>query len=252
MGGGKVAPFNFSARVTGSFTPEASGLHWVGIGKPMGDAEIADVAKVAALADRAVVFVGRTGEWDTEGSDLDGIGLAGRQDELIRAVLAANSNTVVVQQTGGPVEMPWIGDARTILPAWFPGQEAGNAIADVLLGDAEPGGRRAQTLPRIWAHNPTHSQNREIYPQFNGHVRDAEGVFIGYRRHDWMGAEPLFSFCHGLSCTSFDLSGIAVVAGKGAAVVTAILTNTGARAASTVVRSMWGMWRRPCRVRRKS
>ena len=125
-----------------------------------------------------MVFVGRSGEWDTEGSDLESIRLPGRQDELVRAVLAANPNTVVVLQTGGPVEMPWIDDARAVLQAWYPGQEAGNAIADVLLG-AEPGGRLAQTFPRIWAHNPTQSQDREIYPGLNGHVRYEEGTFFG-------------------------------------------------------------------------
>jgi beta-glucosidase len=106
-----------------------------GIGRPLGDAAIAEAARVAAAADRAVLFVGRSGEWDTEGSDLLDIRLPGRQDALIAAVLAANPNTVVVMQTGGPVEMPWIGQARAVLQGWYPGQEAGNALADVLLGD---------------------------------------------------------------------------------------------------------------------
>ncbi len=301
LGGGKVDPFNFSARVTGTFTPEVSGLHrvgvfaagyakvyvdghlianawdgWkkgrtffeegcdevvgevtleagrahqivvefcnkpsdnlvfaglrVGIGRPLGDADIAEAVRVAKAADRAVVFVGRSGEWDTEGSDLESIRLPGRQDDLVRAVLAANPNTVVVLQTGGPVEMPWIDDARAVLQAWYPGQEAGNAIADVLLG-TEPGGRLAQTSPRIWAHNPTHSQDREIYPGLNGHVRYEEGTFIGYRHYDRMGIEPLFPFGHGLSYTSFDLTDIVATA-EG---VEATVTNTGARAGSTVV-----------------
>ena len=82
-----------------------------------------------------------------------------------------------------------------------------DAIADVLLG-AEPGGRLAQTFPRIWSHNPTHSQDREIYPGLNGHVRYEEGTFIGYRHYDRMGIEPLFPFGHGLSYTSFDLTDV--------------------------------------------
>jgi beta-glucosidase len=126
--------------------------------------------------------------------------------------------------------MPWIGDARAVLQAWYPGQEAGNAIADVLLG-AEPGGRLAQSFPRIWADNPTHSQDREIYPGLNGHVRYEEGTFIGYRHYDRMGTEPLFPFGHGLSYTSFDLTDVQVTAGG----VTATVTNTGDRAGSTVV-----------------
>ena len=301
LGGGKVDPANFSARVTGSFTPSVSGLHrvgvfaagyakvyvdghlvsnawdgWkkgrtffeegcdevvgdvtltagqahqivvefcnkpadnlvfsglrVGIGHPLGDEDIAHAARMAAQADRAVVFVGRSGEWDTEGSDLESIALPGRQDELVRAVLAANPNTVVVLQTGGPVEMPWLAEARAVLQAWYPGQEAGNAIADVLLG-AEPGGRLAQTFPRIWSHNPTHSQDKQIYPGLNGHVRYEEGTFIGYRHYDRMGIDPLFPFGHGLSYTRFDLTDVTATSTG----VTATVTNTGDRAGSTVV-----------------
>ena len=81
--------------------------------------------------------------------------LPGRQDELVAAVCTANPRTVVVLQTGGPVEMPWLGEAAAVLQAWYPGQEAGNAIADVLFGDAEPAGGLPQTFPERWADNPT-------------------------------------------------------------------------------------------------
>ena len=184
----------------------------LGIGKPLGDADIAEAVRVAKAADRAVVFVGRTGEWDTEGWDLPNITLPGRQDELVAAVLKANPNTVVVLQTGGPVEMPWLGQARAVLQAWYPGQEAGNAIADVLFGDVEPSGRLAQTFPRRWSDNPAHSQDKVVYPGLNGHVRYDEGIFIGYRHYDRLGIEPLFPFGHGLGYTSFDLSGLKVSA----------------------------------------
>ncbi|MCW1919030.1 glycoside hydrolase family 3 C-terminal domain-containing protein [Rhodobacter sp. KR11] len=206
----------------------------VGLGRPMGDAEIAEAARIAADAECAVVFVGRSGEWDTEGSDLQTIRLPGRQDELVAAVLKANANTVIVLQTGGPVEMPWLPQARAVLQAWYPGQEAGNAIADVLYG-AEPSGRLAQTFPKLWSHNPTHSQDQEIYPGLNGHVRYEEGVFIGYRHYDKQGIDPLFPFGHGLSYTSFDLSDTVVAAGNGRASVTTTVTNTGARRGATVV-----------------
>ena len=203
----------------------------VGIGRPMGDAEIAEAARVAAAADRAVVLVGRTGEWDTEGWDLPNITLPGRQNDLVAAVLKANPNTVVVLQTGGPVELPWLPDAKAVLQAWYPGQEAGNAIADVLFGDAEPTGRLAQTWPKRWQDNPARSQDRQVYPGLNGHVRYEEGVFIGYRHYDRLGIEPLFPFGHGLGFGSFDLSGLAVGA-DGAAVT---LTNTGDRPSTAVV-----------------
>ena len=203
----------------------------VGIGRTMGDAEIAEAVRVAAAAERVVLCVGRTGEWDTEGWDLPNITLPGRQDELVAAVLQANPNTVVVLQTGGPVEMPWLGQAKAVLQAWYPGQEAGNAIADVLLGEVEPAGRLAQTFPRRWSDNPTQSQDREVYPGLNGHVRYGEGIFIGYRHYDRHGIEPLFPFGHGLGYTSFDLSGFAVTEGG----VKVTLSNTGSRTGATVV-----------------
>lgn len=308
VAGGAVDAFDWSARIMGHFTPEASGLHrvgviaagharvkidgkiianawegWtkgrtyfeegndevvgevtltagqpctvevefcvkpaenlafsalrVGIGRPMGEAEIAEAARVAAGADRAVLFVGRSGEWDTEGSDLTDIRLPGRQDDLVAAVLKANPNTVVVLQTGGPVEMPWIGQARAVLQAWYPGQECGNAIADVLFGDAEPGGRLAQTFPVRWQDNPTHSQDPLVYPGLDGHVRYDEGLFIGYRHYDRQNILPLFPFGHGLGYTTFAMSDLTASAPDATGAVTARLTvtNTGARAGSTVV-----------------
>ncbi len=204
----------------------------LGIGRPMGEPEIAEAARVAASAERAVVFVGRNGEWDTEGSDLDTICLPGRQDELVAAVLKANPNTVVVLQTGGPVEMPWLAQARAVVQCWYPGQEAGNAIADVLLGKAEPSGRLAQTFPRRWQDNPTQSQDAEVYPGLSGHVRYDEGVFIGYRHYDRQGITPLFAFGHGLGYTTFALEGLTATP-SGHVQVT--LRNTGAQAGSSVV-----------------
>jgi beta-glucosidase len=306
VGGGKVDPGRYSARLTGSFTPAESGVHrigafaaglvrvhldgrlvadawsdWkpgstffeegcdevvgtaeltagraheiviefatrparlmtfaafrVGIGKPLGDTEIAEAAEVARGAAAALVFVGRNGEWDTEGSDLQGIALPGRQDELVAAVAAANPRTVVVLQTGGPVEMPWIDQVAAVLQAWYPGQEAGNAIADVLTGAAEPGGRLPQTFPRAWADNPTASRDPEVYPGRDGRVRYAEGVFVGYRHYDRAGIAPLFPFGHGLGYTGFELSGFAAEpAGDGIA-VRATVRNTGSRAGATVL-----------------
>ena len=140
----------------------------LGIGRPMGDPHIAEAAAVAKAADRVVLCVGRNGEWHTEGWDLPNIALPVLQDELVAAVQKANPNTVIVLQTGGPVEMPWLAQAQAMLQAWYPGQEAGNAIADVLMGDVEPTGRLAQTFPQTWAVNPTQSQDPQVYPGLNG------------------------------------------------------------------------------------
>ena len=211
----------------------------IGLGLPLGDAAIAEAVAAAKAAETALVFVGRNGEWDTEGSDLLDIKLPGRQDELVRAVAAVNPRTVVVLQTGGPVEMPWLDDVAAVLEAWYPGQEAGNAIADVLTGAAEPGGRLPQSFPVKWNDNPVHSQDREIYPGLAGKVRYEEGVFIGYRHYDRQGIAPLFPFGFGLSYTRFALSDFivedAAFVADGTVGVRVTVTNTGERAGSEVV-----------------
>ena len=210
-----------------------------GIGLPLGDAAIAEAVEAARNAETALVFIGRNGEWDTEGSDLPGIVLPGRQNELVEAVAAANPRTVVVLQTGGPVEMPWVDKVAAVLQAWYPGQEAGNAIADVLTGAVEPGGRLPQTFPVRWADNPAHSQDREVYPGLDGKVRYEEGIFVGYRHYDRLGMTPLYPFGFGLGYTRFELSDLSVDDGRfeadGAVAVTLNVTNIGARAGSTVV-----------------
>jgi beta-glucosidase len=222
----------FASRVSDNI--QMSGLR-VGISVPLGDADIAAAAEAARGADTAIVFVGRSGEWDTEGSDLQDITLPGRQDELVAAVCAANPRTVVVLQTGGPVEMPWLAACPALLQSWYPGQEAGNAIADVLFGDAEPGGRLPQTFPARQADNPTWSQDPEVYPGLDGKVRYEEGLFIGYRHYDKQGIVPLFPFGHGLSYTRFALSGLRAAPQGDRVLVTARVENTGDRTGSTVV-----------------
>ena len=159
--------------------------------------------------------------------------------DRVEAVAAVNPRTVVVLQTGGPVEMPWVDNVAAVLQAWYPGQEVGNAIADVLTGTAEPGGRLPQTFPMRWADNPAHSQDREVYPGLDGKVRYEEGVFVGYRHYDRVGMTPLYPFGFGLGYTTFELSDLSVDDSRfetdGAVAVTLNVSNTGARAGTTVV-----------------
>ncbi|PDS76167.1 beta-glucosidase [Rhizobium sp. L43] len=209
-----------------------------GVEKPLGDADIAAAVETAGNADVALLFVGRDGEWDTEGLDLPDMRLPGRQEELIEKVAAANANTVVVLQTGGPVEMPWLGKVRAVLQIWYPGQELGNAVADVLFGDVEPGGRLPQTFPKALADNSAITSDPAIYPGKDGHVRYAEGVFVGYRHHDTRAVEPLFPFGFGLGYTRFSWGEPRLSAGEMGAdgiTVSLGLTNTGDRAGSELV-----------------
>lgn len=211
----------------------------VGVAVPLDDKAFADAVELARASDVAVVYAGRSGEWDTEGNDLLSIELPGRQDELIAAVAATNANTIVVLQTGGPVAMPWLDKVRAVLEAWYPGQEAGNAITDVLTGAAEPGGRLAQTFPRRIEDTPVETGEPLTYPGRDGHVVYREGVFVGYRHYEKAGIEPLFPFGHGLSYTTFDWS--APMAdrlsfdGNGLVTIRVRVTNSGKRSGSDVV-----------------
>ena len=159
----------------------------LGYGAPIAapDELLAEAEAVASAADVAVVVVGTTDEVESEGFDRTSLALPGRQDELVRRVVAANPRTVVVVNAGSPVELPWADDVAAVLLAWFPGQEAGHALADVLLGATEPGGRLPTTWPVAAADCPVLS----VTP-VDGVLRYDEGVFIGYRAWEriWRGA----------------------------------------------------------------
>jgi len=214
----------------------------IGFGQPLPASAVAEAAAVAARADYAVVCIGTTGEWETEGEDRWGVDLPGRQDELVSAVVRANPKTVVVLQTGGPIRMPWLDAVPAVVQAWFPGQEAGHAIADVLLGKAEPGGRLPQTFPRSLDDDPTRPLARDVqYPGAGGKVEYREGLFTGYRHVDRAGTQPLFPFGFGLSYASFELSDLAVARARvspGETVsIHVTVKNTSTRAGSTVVQA---------------
>ncbi|MGN8049140.1 glycoside hydrolase family 3 C-terminal domain-containing protein [Curtobacterium sp. 22159] len=197
-------------------------------------AVLIDAAVTAATgADVAVVVVGTNSRVESEGYDRTSLALPGYQDDLVRAVAAANPNTVVVVNAGSPVEMPWRDDVAAVLLTWFGGQEYGNALADVLTGAREPGGRLPTTWPATLADVPV----ANVTP-VDGKVAYEEGVHIGYRAWLRAGTEPAYPFGHGLGYTTWTIDGVAAsptVREGDAAIVTATVTNTGDRAGKHVV-----------------
>ncbi|MFI6838385.1 beta-glucosidase H [Nonomuraea africana] len=193
---------------------------------PGDDVLIAQAVEAARACEVAVVVASTTLEVESEGFDRQDLRLPGRQDELIAAVAAANPRTVVVVNAGSPVEMPWIDDVAAVLLTWFPGQEAGLALADVLYGDAEPGGR----LPTTWPARLADSPVVNVTP-VDGVVPYEEGVFIGYRGWEKLERTPAFWFGHGLGYTTWSYDSIAV---EGSTVTVAV-TNTGSRPGREVV-----------------
>jgi beta-glucosidase len=193
------------------------------------DGGIDEAVAVAADADAAVVVVGLDGEWETEGRDRDDLALPGAQVQLVRAVAAAQPRTAVVVLAGSPVDLEWAGDVPALLWGWLPGQEGGDALAGVLLGERDAAGRLPCTLPASIEDTLAGVATRGA-----GHVAYGEGVFTGHRRYDRDGIEPAFPFGFGLSYTTFAMgppvaSPSALCPGEGLTVHVDV-TNTGARA----------------------
>ena len=187
---------------------------------------------MAAAAELAIVIVGTDDDWETEGEDRTSLALPGDQDELVAAVAAANPNTVVVINTGSPVTMPWLADVSAVLQLWFPGQEIGDALVDVLTGDVEPGGRLPVTFPARLEDTPAFAH----HPGTDGRAVYAEGMFIGHRWYDREDIEPLFPFGFGLGYTTFTLEPAGIAGGVEQGVTVDVdVTNSGSRAGSEVV-----------------
>lgn len=189
------------------------------------DELIAEAVEAARAADTAVVVVATTESVESEGFDRRDLALPGRQDDLVRAVAAANPNTVVVVNSGSPVELPWCDDVAAVLIGWFPGQEGGAALADVLLGVEEPGGR----LPTTWGDLASAPITRTT--PADGELAYDEGVFIGYRAWEKAGATPAYPFGHGLGYTDWTYESLTV----DGTTATVRVRNSGDRAGREVV-----------------
>ena len=191
----------------GFATASGNGFAAIRVGiRPPEPADLMDRAIAAAAdADVAVVMVGTNDEWETEGHDRATMDLPGGQDELVRRVVAANPNTVVIVNAGSPVTMDWAdpedpGSARAILTSFFAGQEQAEGLLDVLLGVADPGGRLPTTIPARLTDHPAYLHHAPDHDSTGaGTQRYGEGLFMGYRGYDARGVRPRFPFGHGLS-----------------------------------------------------
>jgi beta-glucosidase len=192
---------------------------------------IAQAVAAASQADAVIVLAGLPGRMESEGYDRDHLRLPVGHDRLIDAVVEANAATAVVLMNGAPVEMPWAERPAAILEAYLGGQAGGSAIADILLGAAEPGGRLAESFP-VKGDDIAADQN---FPGAPTQVEYREGMYVGYRFHDASGVAPRFPFGHGLSYTTFAYSDLSVIHADGLHTVTLTVTNTGLRAGTDVV-----------------
>ena len=186
----------------------------VGFGVTRADSYVGNRTKeLAAKADAVIICVGFDDKTEGEGFDRR-FQLPGGQDELIRQISAVNKNTIVVITAGGNVDMTqWIDKVPAVLDAWYPGQEGGTALAQIVFGDYSPSGKLPVSFERRWEDNPVfHS----YYPAMGeSRVQYSEGVFVGYRHYDRSETKPLFPFGFGLSYTSFAYSNLSVTPASG-------------------------------------
>jgi beta-glucosidase len=162
-----------------------------------------EAVTLAATSDAALVVVGLPDLYETEGHDRPDMALPGDQAALVKAIVKANPNTIVAVNAGAPVAMPWADDVDAILLTYYPGQEGGHALADILVGDVTPSGKLTVSWPKRLADNPAFIH----YPGWKD-VHYGEGLFVGYRYYDAKDVDPLFPFGHGLSYTTFAYSGL--------------------------------------------
>ena len=207
----------------------------LGISPQRDDEElIEEAARAADDSDVAVVVIGSAEGTESEGYDKDTMALPGRQDELVRRVAAANPNTVVVVNSGMPVLMPWADQVAAVIQVWFPGQAFGEALAETLLGIAEPAGRLPITIPREEKDSPVLRARPEA-----GDLVYSEGLLVGYRGYDRTGSEPQFAFGHGLGYTDWTYESLipgseSISAGEDLACAVNV-RNSGKRAGREVV-----------------
>lgn len=193
--------------------------------------EIEKAVQLAEQFEQVVICVGLNGDWESEGFDRPDMDLPGHTNALIAAVAKVNPNTVVVNQSGTPVAMPWINEVPALLQAWFGGIETGNAIADILFGDINPNGKLPLSFPIRNEDNPAFLNQRSE----RGRMLYGEDIYVGYRFYEKTKKDVLFPFGHGLSYTNFSLENLQLNTNDDTISVVLDLTNTGERDGAEVV-----------------
>ncbi|AQX50920.1 glycoside hydrolase family 3 C-terminal domain-containing protein [Elizabethkingia anophelis] len=251
---GKKADVQFARGYVGDVGGEYNGVK---SGQNLKDdrpaSELLNEAVALAKKSDVVIFVGglnKSDYQDSEGHDRKGLGLPYNQDQLISALAKANKNLAVVLVSGNAVAMPWVKEVPAIVQGWYLGSEAGNALAAVLAGDANPSGKLPFTFPVKLEDNAAHQMgeypgNKEELAAGKGkdqknpiNITYNEGIFVGYRWHDTKNIKPLFSFGHGLSYTTFEYGKVHAdktqMAQDGKITFTVSIKNTGKREGAEV------------------
>lgn len=196
-----------------TYTLGNKGAEYFGGGINLGMIKVIDAQKelehaieLAKSVDKVVLCVGLNGEWEAESYDREHMKLEGLQEELITSIIKANPNTIIVNQSGTPVEFPQLENYKSLIHCWYGGNEAGNAIADVLFGDVNPNGKLSLTFPIRGIDNPTYLN----FKTERGRVLYGEDIFVGYRYYEKLQRKVAFPFGFGLSYTKFEMKNLQV------------------------------------------
>ena len=162
--------------------------------------------KIAEESDQTILVVGTNSDWETEGNDRTDLELPGNQNTLIDAILEIDPNTILVLNSGSPIRMPWIDKAKAVLQCWYPGQEFGNALFDIVMGNTNPSGRLPTSFPKRLEDTPAF----KFYPGKDLQMNYEEDLLIGYKWYQRQSIDTLYPFGYGLSYTSFEYSNLVI------------------------------------------
>ncbi|KAJ6538518.1 glycoside hydrolase family 3 protein [Mycena vulgaris] len=192
-----------------------------------GEEAIKEAATLAKDSDAVILVVGLNHDWESEGFDRPNLDLPGLTNPLVSAVLRANPNTVVVNQSGTPVAMPWVDEAPTLLQAFYGGNELGNGLADVLWGNVNPSAKVSLTFPKRLEDTPSYTSFGDKGQEL-GRIQYNEGIFVGYRSYEIRKLQAMFPFGFGLSYSTFEYSDLesSPVSPDGTFVLSFRITNT--------------------------